>query len=166
MTGLPVQVLSSVVGHARHSAMSGHHGAGPEAPDGPGRDADRDRPPQRPGDAAGSDRERHEQPQRDRRVQHVAGPDRVRTGELVRLEVRTARQPARGGVAVQEEVDAERLLQRMRHDEHEHERDREDRHRQGDGGRSLRGRPILMGRLSPPRPNREAPDGTPPDPSG
>ena len=98
MTGLPVQVFRSVVGFATHRASSGQTtGRGPEAPDGRRRDR-RAGPPTtataatsgRTGSAANGD----EQPQRHRRIEDVAGPDLVRTGELVRLEERAAGQPA------------------------------------------------------------------------
>ena len=57
------------------------------------------RPPDGVEDRAAVDRERHEQPERDRRVEDVARADRVRAGELVRLVERAAGEPARGRVA-------------------------------------------------------------------
>ena len=94
MTGLPVHVLSSVVGQATHSAISGHdagRGRSRQTPthDGRGSGAPTTGPRRRQGA-----RERHEQPERDRRIEDVAGRDLVRPGELVRLEVRPAAEPA------------------------------------------------------------------------
>ena len=135
ITGLPVHVLSRVVGQATHRAMSGQtSGRGRSrqiahaiAPSGIAHQSGH-------ASAAGSSANGTNSSSPSGRIQHVAGPDVVRPGELVWLEIRTAGQPAGGDVAVQDEVDAEWLLQGVRNEQHERQRNREDRHRQGDGG--------------------------------
>ncbi len=108
--------------------MSGHdRGPGPEPPHRPRGGAERHGPPEDGRQCGRQERERHEQPQPDRRVEDVAGADGVRPGELVRLEERTAGEPPRRRVAIELVVDADGLLERMRGDGDEHERQREDR---------------------------------------
>ncbi len=147
ITGLPVQVLSRVVGQATQRARSGQtSGRGRRrqtahavAPSGIAHQRATRAPPAATANGTNSTKP-------DRGIQHVAGPDLVRPGELVRLEVRAAGQPAGGDVAVEEEVNPEGLLERIGNQHHERERNREDRHRQRDGG------PARMRQADPHRP--------------
>ena len=114
------------------------HGRRPEAPDGPGRDAERDRPPEE----RRQDGERDGQQQDIGRVQHVAHPDGIRTGELVRLVEGATGEPSVRGVHVQVEIDGAVAVEvglggRVQQvgDREQHDRDRDDRQERAHPGR-------------------------------
>ena len=58
--------------------------------------------------------------------------DLVRAGQLVRLVEGTAGQPAGGDVAIEREIDARRLFERVRDGEHEQQRQQQHRRRGGE----------------------------------